>query len=209
MTRESRARRSSCSAPASSKVACPTEWRRACLACRASVARGEGSGRAIHGAGPARTVPSRGRWRFSPANGLPEAAIRQETASLSTWENGAISAPLLRGWGFERLSDRHRSIHMRRASAVFTRLGFDVRRASVPIGEGHDDNVSMLRAGIREFLGLGYYWLRGRTGLPDPATSPGSITVAPKHAVVNTGPVVVLGRHTRRAGSPARLAACR
>jgi uncharacterized SAM-binding protein YcdF (DUF218 family)/lysophospholipase L1-like esterase len=125
--------------------------------------------------------------------GLPETAIRQETASLSTWENGAISAPLLRGWGYKRLLIVTDRLHMRRASAVFERLGFDVRRASVPIGEGHDDNISMLRAGIREFLGLGYYRLRGRTGLPDTATASGSVTVAPKPAMVKTGPVVVLG----------------
>jgi len=125
--------------------------------------------------------------------GVPDTAIRQETVSFNTWENGAISAPLLRGWGFERLLLVTDRLHMRRASAVFTRLGFDVRRASVPIGEGHDDNFSMLHAGIREFLALGYYRMRGWTGSPDAATSSGPKTVIPKHAVVSSGPIVVLG----------------
>jgi uncharacterized SAM-binding protein YcdF (DUF218 family)/lysophospholipase L1-like esterase len=126
--------------------------------------------------------------------GVPESAIRQETGSLNTWENGAISAPLLRGWGFERLLLVTDRLHMRRASAVFTRLGFDVRRASVPIGEGHDDNVSMLHAGVREFIALGYYRLRGWIGSAEPTTLPAPApVVAPTQAVVSTGPIVVLG----------------
>lgn len=35
--------------------------------------------------------------------GVPDAAIRQEAASFNTWENGAMAAPLLRGWGFEKV----------------------------------------------------------------------------------------------------------
>jgi uncharacterized SAM-binding protein YcdF (DUF218 family) len=96
--------------------------------------------------------------------GVPDAAIREETASFSTWENGAMAAPLLRRAGFQRLLLVTDRLHMRRASAVFTQLGFEVRRAAVPIGEGHDDNVSMLYAGLREYLALGYYRLRGWIG---------------------------------------------
>lgn len=103
--------------------------------------------------------------------GVPDVAIRQETASFNTWENGTMAAPLLHGWGFKKLLLVTDRLHMRRASAVFTRLGFEVGRATVPIGEGHDDNVSMLRAGAREFIALGYYRMRGWIGSPDAASS--------------------------------------
>ena len=142
--------------------------------------------------------------------GVPDAAIRQEAASFNTWENAAMAAPLLRGWGFERLLLVTDRLHMRRASAVFTRLGFDVRRASVPIGEGHDDNVSMLRAGVREFAALGYYRLRGWTGSPDPARSPGPVTtMAPEQPVVSTGPIVVLGASYAQGWTPESIGGVR
>jgi uncharacterized SAM-binding protein YcdF (DUF218 family)/lysophospholipase L1-like esterase len=124
--------------------------------------------------------------------GVPAEAIREETVSRNTYQNGAMTAPLLRAWGISNallVTDR---LHMRRASGVFNRLGFEVRPVSVPIGEGHEDNVDMLRAGVREFLALGYYRLRGWTG-----AAAGGVQGATPMTIVGTaaetGPIVVLG----------------
>jgi uncharacterized SAM-binding protein YcdF (DUF218 family)/lysophospholipase L1-like esterase len=125
--------------------------------------------------------------------GIPGAAIRTEAASSSTWENGAIVAPMLRAWGFERVLLVTDRLHMRRGSAVFSRLGFDVLEVAVPIGEGHEDNVSMLRAGLREYAALGYYRLRGWTGPREPGSAANPPLARTEITSVNTGPVVVLG----------------
>lgn len=125
--------------------------------------------------------------------GVPAARIRLERASTSTHENAGFTAPLLRGWGASRIllvSDR---LHMRRAVAAFAREGLDVRPVSVPVFEGHDDNVEMLRWGLREFAALAYYRARGWL---DPATSTVA-AVRPEFSMStpdsSSGPLVVLG----------------
>jgi uncharacterized SAM-binding protein YcdF (DUF218 family)/lysophospholipase L1-like esterase len=126
--------------------------------------------------------------------GVPAEAIREEAASTSTWENGALTAPLLRAWGIHRVLIVTDRLHMRRATGVFRRLGFDVRQASVPIVEGHRDNLDMLQTGLREFAALSYYRLRGWIGSPD---TPGSTTSTaaeyPRQTMKGTGPIVLLG----------------
>jgi uncharacterized SAM-binding protein YcdF (DUF218 family) len=93
--------------------------------------------------------------------GVPDDRIRVEATSTSTRENAELTVPLLRGWGLNRVLLVTDRLHMRRAAGVFAHLGFAVHRASVPIYEGHEDNVSMLYAGLREFAALGYYRMRG------------------------------------------------
>ncbi len=128
--------------------------------------------------------------------GVPDNRIRMETASTSTWENGELSAPLLRGWGMTRLILVTDRLHMRRAAGVFARLGFSVQGASVPIHEGHEDNVSMLNAGLREYVALAYYGMRGWTGAaesppgPDRPLTPSMNRGKFRNA---NGPIVVLG----------------
>jgi uncharacterized SAM-binding protein YcdF (DUF218 family)/lysophospholipase L1-like esterase len=128
--------------------------------------------------------------------GVPDDRIRVEATSTSTRENAELSAPLLRGWGLGRVllvSDR---LHMRRASGVFANLGFAVQRASVPIYEGHEDNVSMLNAGLREFAALGYYRMRGWIGETpssvEPAQPVARNTMRGTYSSM-TGPIVLLG----------------
>lgn len=127
--------------------------------------------------------------------GIPQSSLRLETVSRSTRENGELSAPLLRGWGVQRVLLVTDRLHMRRASGVFRRLGFDVEQASVPIYEGHEDNVSMLRAGLREYAALAYYRFRGWTGAADgpavPKTTPSTQMNHPTSK--NVGPIVLLG----------------
>jgi uncharacterized SAM-binding protein YcdF (DUF218 family)/lysophospholipase L1-like esterase len=100
--------------------------------------------------------------------GIPEAQLRLESFSRSTRENAERAAPQLTALGAKRVLVVTDQLHMRRASGVFARLGFEVERASVPIYEGHLDNVSMLYAGIREMAALGYYRMRGWVGGSEP-----------------------------------------
>jgi hypothetical protein len=103
-------------------------------------------------------------------------------------------------------------LHMRRAAGAFVQQGFDVERASVPIYEGHPDNLSMLRAGVREMVALEYYRRKGwvadvrsssRADGPRPpaaaaigtAGTGASIVeeMAIQQPAVNAGPMVILG----------------
>jgi uncharacterized SAM-binding protein YcdF (DUF218 family)/lysophospholipase L1-like esterase len=93
--------------------------------------------------------------------GVPASAIHVEAASQTTHENAGLSARVLRGLGATRVLVVTDRLHMRRAAGVFAAEGFDVERASVPVPQGHSDNVSMLGAGLRESLALTYYWARG------------------------------------------------
>lgn len=129
--------------------------------------------------------------------GIAADALRVETGSASTRENADFSAPLLRGWGVRRILVVTDRLHMRRASDAFTHLGFVVEGVSVPIYEGHLDNVSMLRAGLREYVALAYYRMRGWLAGADHADRRGAV-VRPGAtwggAVTNPdGPIVLLG----------------
>ncbi|HEY7497059.1 MAG TPA: ElyC/SanA/YdcF family protein [Vicinamibacterales bacterium] len=93
--------------------------------------------------------------------GVPASNVLVESNSYNTRQNGERSAPMLRQIGAQRVLLVTDRLHMRRSAGVFASLGFDVERASVPIYEGHPDNVSMLTAGMREFLALSYYRWRG------------------------------------------------
>jgi len=108
--------------------------------------------------------------RMAAEIGVPDAAMQVETTSTNTFENGRDSAPMLRRLSCKRLLIVTDKLHMRRASGVFAHQGFEIERASVPIYEGHADNVSMLAAGAREFVALAYYRARGRIG-PGPGAA--------------------------------------
>lgn len=106
--------------------------------------------------------------RFAREVGVPASALLIETGSRSTRENAELSAATLRRIGARRLLLVTDQLHMRRAGGVFEALGFDVGRHSVPIYLGHDDNVGMLAAGLREMAALAAYRGRGWLG---PATA--------------------------------------
>lgn len=99
--------------------------------------------------------------RLARELGVPESSIQTETTSHSTRENGEHSAPLLRKLGVRRVLVVTDRLHMKRAAGTFMQLGFEVERASVPIYEGHPNNVSMLAAGAREYAALAYYRMQG------------------------------------------------
>lgn len=136
--------------------------------------------------------------RLAREVGVPESAIRTETTSHSTRENGEHSAPLLRKLGVRRLLVVTDRLHMKRAAGTFVQLGFEVERASVPIYEGHPNNVSMLGAGAREYAALAYYRMHG--WVADPTAGPvhtedavGSGGQVMSGTESETRPLVVLG----------------
>ena len=95
--------------------------------------------------------------------GVPSDRMVLERQSRNTHENGSFTAPMLRERGVKRIVLVTDRLHMRRAVGVFEQLGFAVEPVSVPIPEGHVNNVSMLSAGIREAAALSYYRFRGWT----------------------------------------------
>lgn len=132
--------------------------------------------------------------------GVPADRLVLERQSRNTHENGALTAPLLRARHVNRILLVTDRLHMRRATGVFRNLGFEIEPASVPIYEGHDDNVSMLSAGLREAAALGYYRLRGWTTAPRrPADAAAAEIPGVPPVPVQTsgssdrGPIVVLG----------------
>lgn len=127
--------------------------------------------------------------------GVPASSVHIETSSLSTRENGELSAPLLRGWGVRSIVIVTDHLHMRRASGAFENHGFRVERASVPVYAGHLDNVSMLQAGSREMAALLYYRMRGWLGIQSAGhwqtgEAENRMTVEVRY---QDGPVVILG----------------
>lgn len=128
--------------------------------------------------------------------GVPASSVHVETASRNTRENAELTAPLLRRLGARRVLIVTDRLHMRRAAGAFEQLGFAVERASVPIYEGHADNVSMLASGLREMVALAYYRMRGwaESGSPQPVAVASNGVKTPDVQVHNPdGPIVVLG----------------
>jgi uncharacterized SAM-binding protein YcdF (DUF218 family) len=93
--------------------------------------------------------------------GVPADRITVETESHSTHENAERSDPMLRRLGVRRILVVTDRLHMTRAGEAFARYGYQIERSSVPVFEGHPDNVSMLAAGLREYCALVYYRWRG------------------------------------------------
>ena len=135
--------------------------------------------------------------RLAREFGVPETAAIVETASLSTHENAERSAPLLRAAGARRVLVVTDRLHMRRSAGAFTRLGFDVQRAAVPIYEGHIDNVDMLSHAAREGAAVAYYHLRGWLGPLERSRVSEASSPPPMHTVMthepNVGPLVIFG----------------
>jgi uncharacterized SAM-binding protein YcdF (DUF218 family)/lysophospholipase L1-like esterase len=130
--------------------------------------------------------------RLARELGVPDERVRVETASVNTRQNAVMSTALLRSWGVSGVRLVTDRLHMRRAVAVFERVGQPVQPASVPIFEGHEDNVSMLTAGLREFAALAYYRLRGWLG-PAETSATTRIPMPVTLPETRNGPIVLLG----------------
>ncbi|MEZ5283256.1 MAG: ElyC/SanA/YdcF family protein [Vicinamibacterales bacterium] len=119
-----------------------------------------------------------GMREFAGELGVPADRMVVEREARSTWENAALTAPLLHERGVRRILLVTDRMHMLRASGAFARQGFEVEPAAVPVYEGHPDNVSMLGAGLREVAALAYYRLRGWTAsAPEAALNPAGASV--------------------------------
>jgi uncharacterized SAM-binding protein YcdF (DUF218 family)/lysophospholipase L1-like esterase len=112
--------------------------------------------------------------------GVPESAIRVEHESRTTHKNAEMSAPILRELGAKRILLVTDRLHMVRASAAYAHFGFAIERASVPVFEGHRDNVDMLAGGLREYVGIAWYKWKG--WIEDPWTDDPRTRVAPSSA---------------------------
>lgn len=84
-----------------------------------------------------------------------------EETSRNTRENAERAVPILNALGARRLLVVTDRLHMRRAAGVFASFGYEIERASVPVRMGHRDNISMLDAGMREYMAIAYYRARG------------------------------------------------
>jgi uncharacterized SAM-binding protein YcdF (DUF218 family)/lysophospholipase L1-like esterase len=140
---------------------------------------------------------------FAREVGLPDAHIRVEALSRTTRENGERAAPLLHELRARRVLVVTDRLHMVRSAGTFTALGFGVERASVPIYEGHPNNVSMLTAAARESAAIALYWMRGwlgslnggsgPTGTTGSAQNPSIVTKMTTPVKNPNGPIVLLG----------------
>ena len=102
--------------------------------------------------------------------GVPQTRILVENRSRNTRENAVYSAPILHRIGAQRILLVTSDIHMRRAAACFSKLGFEVLQA--PVRElavpGGDDfwqqrERALVRSGhcVHEIVGLWLYELCG------------------------------------------------
>ncbi len=109
---------------------------------------------------------------FFRENGVKASDLIVENQSNNTHENATESAGLLRKRGFQRIVLITDSMHMRRASLCFEKLGFEVVPAACTsyTGRFRHDWTSYLPSprgaarfleGVHEWVGLAYYKLRG------------------------------------------------
>jgi uncharacterized SAM-binding protein YcdF (DUF218 family)/lysophospholipase L1-like esterase len=148
--------------------------------------------------------------------GVSRDRISVETGSFSTWDNARLSDPVLRALGARRIVLITDALHMRRAEACFRSFGYQVERLSVPVSEGHPDNVSMLGLGMRETVAWTYYRLKGRfdssttvtAASRDAHTPPAAASVTPESARMAApptfpqGPIVIIGASYAKGWTP-------
>ncbi len=103
--------------------------------------------------------------------GVPKKHILFEKRSRSTWENALFAAQILRQRGCRRVAVVTQAYHMRRAVAVFTKLGFEVVPAACdftisggPFQELLPDGTTVRRNELlfHELIAYLWYWIRGR-----------------------------------------------
>lgn len=135
---------------------------------------------------------------FAGELGVPDGKIFLEQEARSTRQNAEFTTTMLRAQGASRVLLVTDRLHMRRAKGAFEHQGFVVEPVSVPIYEGHPDNISMLAAGAREAAALAYYsmrgWMQPRSGSEVGMTVPAAVEIEPMTAIQNpSGPLVILG----------------
>jgi uncharacterized SAM-binding protein YcdF (DUF218 family) len=105
--------------------------------------------------------------------GVPASAIVLESDSQSTFENAVRSAAILRERGFGKVILVTDASHMWRASACFQKQGIEVVQGPcerITLDRPHGPDYYLPSAGaakdtdqaLREWIGMAWYWLRGR-----------------------------------------------
>lgn len=115
------------------------------------------------------------------ALGVPESAIIQEATSLNTHQNAVNVEAILQDKGIQRILLVTSAQHMPRALAIFKRQGleaipaatdFHVAAGTLDLAETtwqgrtlslapQASNLDDVTRSLKEYLGLGVYWLRG------------------------------------------------
>ncbi|MBE9141171.1 YdcF family protein [Nodosilinea sp. LEGE 07088] len=118
---------------------------------------------------------------LAEALGVPASAIVIEPDSLNTFENAAFTRPLLSDRNIERILLVTSAMHMPRALAIFKKQGLAVAPAPTDFHVVQDplnpetntwqgrtlslvpqtENLHYLTRALKEYLGIGIYWLRG------------------------------------------------
>ncbi|MFN8058238.1 MAG: YdcF family protein [Vicinamibacterales bacterium] len=123
--------------------------------------------------GPPTVAVAEGMRDFLIRQGVPAQAILVERRSQTTFENAAETFALLQPLGMTRIALVTEAFHMPRSVAVFVHQGFDVVPApfnhhtersdwsvrDLTPAARHAATVSLV---LHEWLGLGWYRLRGR-----------------------------------------------
>ena len=105
--------------------------------------------------------------------GVPATAIVTESESQSTFENAVQSAAILRERGIGKIVLVTDASHMIRATACFQKQGIEVVAGPcerITKDRSHGPAYYLPSAGaaketdvaLREWIGIGWYWLRGR-----------------------------------------------
>ncbi|MEO0987760.1 MAG: YdcF family protein [Cyanobacteria bacterium J06639_14] len=92
--------------------------------------------------------------------GVPEAQVKGERCSQSTWENGLFSNTLLDAQ--KRILLVTDEPHMVRAFLVFQGFGFDVTPYPIPLESANLFSLESAKVTLREYIALIIYGVRGR-----------------------------------------------
>lgn len=111
--------------------------------------------------------------------GVPAADLLLEPRSMNTWQNAQFSAPLVRGYGAQRVLLVSSATHLRRASLYFAHFGI----ATTPVrGDWLKErmdwwpqswNFAVTDLALHEYLGVLRYRVYNAMGWNAGATSPG------------------------------------
>jgi uncharacterized SAM-binding protein YcdF (DUF218 family) len=114
-------------------------------------------------------------------DGVPPAAVVEESHSMNTRDQARAIGPILRRYGSRRFVLVTSPMHMRRSVAVFRAAGLDPLASVAPVRSEYlppppwllpnDDSFALSDAAVYDYVALVYYWSRGWLR-PSPAQVP-------------------------------------
>ncbi|BFI95941.1 MAG: YdcF family protein [Rhodanobacter sp.] len=112
--------------------------------------------------------------------GVPAGDLLLEPRSMNTWQNAQFSAPLLRGYGAQRVVLVSSAVHLRRASLYFAHFGIVAMPVRGDWLKARLDwwpqswNFALADAALHEYVGVLRYRVYNALGWNVRATSPGA-----------------------------------